>query len=601
MPSFNDVPTTDAYPAGPGPGLPVIQDILPLPNGGGRFNVGTAGGGVLVEVQYGVAGAVEWAENEEQLLNPGAYGTIPPDACGIRFRSAVPGVPGRVSASIGTDPTRPALSIDALGAISTVTPSAAIIYNVHDYGALGDGLTDDTAAIQLAINTAHLAGGGIVFFPEPAGGAYIVNGTLGLTDYENIELVGATASNNQYAAPTGVVLLRAAGTGAMLTWQMLGAPTSLRGCAIRNLVFDCNGLATTGLLLGSIYGGLFDNVMVWAPTVVGIDLAADNAAGSLGFQRNTLSRIATRCVDVGSTNAIPMRWRSQGAGDPNVSLNYFENVILYHENGVGLDAGDSDSNLVVGLETTNGGGGGTGVGILLRGSNTLNAGHCRDNQFYNCQPTTGVQAQATGLVTPSQKNMFVVNEGNLVPAPIIDPGALLTWLDINEKYGLDLALGAYGLGAIRLPSNSGIFARNHANSADAELLKLNTLDHAEVDAILQAASLEELFTTRNQNTTATLTPDLATSAYYQVIFNGAAGQTITIANPLNPPDSSHTQRLIVDINNFSGNALTIAWGAKFIAGNVHGLPNSLAAGLDTILEFVWIGGAINAWLLLNVS
>ena len=127
MPSFNDFTTTNDYQASAIAGAPTIENVLPLPNGGGRFNVDSSAGAVLCQVQYGGLGAVEWAENEEQLLNPGAYGTIPENACGIRFRSAVPGVAGKVSASIGTDPTRPALRIDALGSVAFLTVTAIIV------------------------------------------------------------------------------------------------------------------------------------------------------------------------------------------------------------------------------------------------------------------------------------------------------------------------------------------------------------------------------------------------------------------------------------------------------------------------------------------
>ncbi len=48
-----------------------------------------------------------------------------------------------------------------------------MIFNVKDYGAVGDGVTDDTAAIQAAVDAAAAAGGGQVYVPS---GTYIVSG-----------------------------------------------------------------------------------------------------------------------------------------------------------------------------------------------------------------------------------------------------------------------------------------------------------------------------------------------------------------------------------------------------------------------------------------
>ncbi|WP_335944278.1 putative Ig domain-containing protein [Pseudomonas sp. G166] len=47
-----------------------------------------------------------------------------------------------------------------------------MIFNVQDFGAKGDGITDDTAAIQSAIDAAAAAGGGQVYMPT---GTYIVS------------------------------------------------------------------------------------------------------------------------------------------------------------------------------------------------------------------------------------------------------------------------------------------------------------------------------------------------------------------------------------------------------------------------------------------
>jgi hypothetical protein len=62
---------------------------------------------------------------------------------------------------------------------------AGTAYNVHDYGALGDAVSDDTAGVQAAIEAARTAGGGIVVFPP---GVYL---TRGQTLYSRIHLRGS--------------------------------------------------------------------------------------------------------------------------------------------------------------------------------------------------------------------------------------------------------------------------------------------------------------------------------------------------------------------------------------------------------------------------
>lgn len=56
--------------------------------------------------------------------------------------------------------------------------------DVRAYGATGDGTTDDTTALQAAINAANTAGGGVVYVPK---GTYI---SLTLTLYANVWLRG---------------------------------------------------------------------------------------------------------------------------------------------------------------------------------------------------------------------------------------------------------------------------------------------------------------------------------------------------------------------------------------------------------------------------
>jgi parallel beta-helix repeat protein len=62
--------------------------------------------------------------------------------------------------------------------------------SVKDYGTIGDGVSDDTAAIQAAIDATNAAGGGTVLFPP---GTYL---TDSLTLYSNIELLGSSRAKS---------------------------------------------------------------------------------------------------------------------------------------------------------------------------------------------------------------------------------------------------------------------------------------------------------------------------------------------------------------------------------------------------------------------
>jgi polygalacturonase len=76
-------------------------------------------------------------------------------------------------------------SLLLLGAVC----ASAAVYNVHDYGATGNGTVKETAAIAKAIQTATHAGGGVIYFPP---GRYLT-GTITLESNLTLEVdAGAT-------------------------------------------------------------------------------------------------------------------------------------------------------------------------------------------------------------------------------------------------------------------------------------------------------------------------------------------------------------------------------------------------------------------------
>ena len=93
----------------------------------------------------------------------------------------------------------------------TETATADIVvaaYSVLDYGAVGDGKTDCTAAFKRALNDLKAIGGGTVFVP---GGRYVIKGEL--------EIPASTTLRGEWSSPgtgmklTGTILMAYSGRG----------------------------------------------------------------------------------------------------------------------------------------------------------------------------------------------------------------------------------------------------------------------------------------------------------------------------------------------------------------------------------------------------
>ncbi|GMK42227.1 hypothetical protein PCCS19_52860 [Paenibacillus sp. CCS19] len=95
---------------------------------------------------------------------------------------------------------------------TTVYPTSDVViadYNARDFGALGDGVADDTEAIQFALDAAGNNGGGVVFLPA---GTYRVNGSFIVPT--GVTLRGDWASpESQGGAVRGTILASYGGRG----------------------------------------------------------------------------------------------------------------------------------------------------------------------------------------------------------------------------------------------------------------------------------------------------------------------------------------------------------------------------------------------------
>lgn len=123
----------------------------------------------------------------------------------------------------------------------------ATIFNVLDFGAKGDGINDDTHAIQLAIDAAFKAGGGEVYLPQ---GTSIISGANAdggcLTLKNNVTLAGA--------AQNLTTLKLKDGTGNLDALVRTSSTGTTSDAALTRLTLDGNQANTEGTVNGIVTG-----------------------------------------------------------------------------------------------------------------------------------------------------------------------------------------------------------------------------------------------------------------------------------------------------------------------------------------------------------
>lgn len=135
------------------------------------------------------------------------------------------------------------------------------VFDVKDYGALGNDSTDDTTAIQAALNACNSAGGGTVFFPK---GTYITNPNIGLIVYSNTIIRGGGSSTIKVKNATNL-------DGNLLRIE------NRTNVKVENLILDGNkagqtGSTNYGLYLSDSTNCLVDNVTTFNFSGVGTQI-----------------------------------------------------------------------------------------------------------------------------------------------------------------------------------------------------------------------------------------------------------------------------------------------------------------------------------------
>jgi len=297
---------------------------------------------------------------------------------------------------------------------------------VTNFGAKGDGIQDDTAAIRAAINSVASLGGGTVAFPA---GSYRITGTLVIGDGNSTTrstinaiklsgVAGAGVGEGESGPPNyGVEILWDGATSPTTPMLQINGP--IHSSEFEDLFFNCAGKAGIGVQARHLLKCKFRRVDVQQYTTLAWDLAVWDvppiAGVTYGFFENLFEKITARDPRSGafvtaSANGISLQ------GGPVNNQGFSRNIFMGCEFAIGGNAGTYgifgryiDNNVFISCFTFWVAGATAGVGLKW----VSDGNFPQENSFYHCPLIGGVTGAGVGT------NLFLdypLSDGEPLPA-----------------------------------------------------------------------------------------------------------------------------------------------------------------------------------------
>lgn len=262
----------------------------------------------------------------------------------------------------------------------TLLDKGEIVFDVKAFGAIGNGIADDTTAIQSAVDACHTAGGGIVWFPA---GTYKISSnpiklysgsTPTVVAYKNITLLGAGSEPS-----TGSIISQTT-TGVDVIKALNDVANGAQGTnnVIKNLALTFSGTATNsgnGIYLAqqSANGLPFQQWQIQNVTVSGCQ-----GTGKYGFNfESIIVSTIQDCMAVLCSNGFYLNGAVSGqyssVSTSTTFLNCYANL---NANGVNGFRCTDNAYVTYDCCAVDYGASSTGVAYLIEGSNSVTLTSC---------------------------------------------------------------------------------------------------------------------------------------------------------------------------------------------------------------------------------
>jgi hypothetical protein len=447
-------------------------------------------------------------------------------------------------------------------------------FDVKAFGAVGDGTTDDTTAIQAAITAA--GSNSIVVFPYTGnpykcGPLIIGNGSAsGGSTVQNIVLRGLCGDGSSSVVDTQgkTIKLKYSGTlgGVFLTINGPGV------FGLENLEFDGNSVAGTGLVLNHVYRSRFQGLNFTNFTQIGIrQTAYPNATNVfIGSDSNTFDNISINNQGVAASTGV----------DIGIAVS----------SGLGLDVGrDIWNHLEIEVGSDSG-----STGIILRGCD----GVTFNNAFVAC-PLPGITtAFGIKVISPTGNNALPANIvfNNAAIVGRISTPTDLSWrpdLDVNQGLNFNnFQIGDPFNFSIPLPVNAtvgGIYGtttdnRSLSSSVNAQVGTSYTFKGFDAGTLVTFSNANPIAVTLPQSTAL----NTFGSNWNVFVMNNGVG-TVTITPTTSQIDGASTLVLTTNqgamIRGDGTNYETVRF-TSYAKGQIQGTGTNDSASSGNLGEFV---------------